>query len=984
MNERFAGRFLLLRRLGAGGMGEVYLARDTTTGLECALKRLHLREDDLADTVRHEFEALTRVRHPAVVAVYEFGISAEGTPFYTMEYVPGLPSDHALAQDDRPSLFSLAARVAHGLEVLHAANVVHGDLKPANLVVLPGDRPGALPRAVRIVDFGLARLIGRAGQGHVGTPGYAAPEVVAGEAPTPASDLYGLGATLYTILARRPPFPGETRDQVLQRQQAGGPSTSALEAGGVPGPLIQLVLRLMARSPGERPRDAREVRRALETMHPAARRPLAERIEIESIAGRDAELARFEAWWSRKPARPRLMILTGVSGAGKSALLSELATRMTLAGRPVIHVSCAAFEDPHATAVALARRIAAEAGADADETLGSIQDRLTERDLDVWVDAVAQWSGALARSRSELVVMIDDAERLDHGSRAWIRRLVSSSTVPIVWLWARRRSDRPPEDEAILIAAGLAERVELEPLSRAGLARLAATRLGDSPAPALEEFLWSRCAGHPGLAVDLLRRAATGGAIVEEDAAMRIDAGALAAMGVPADYEASLLARCDALDRDARALTEALAVWGAPLPIENVGRLVPSSSVAALERVLESGLASRLPNGDVELWPPLLADRLVEQIDPSRRRELHRAALEIAGLGRTQRFVHLRGAGDPRAALAEARRAIEEGEGSGLAEAAAGIAEREVPEEAAEWHERAARHYLDRRLFVPAAQHLRRALELEPEGASRSERWVMLCRAAQRTGQPDRVFQIVEDASREDLPAGARARMIADESMARLSAGQRPQARERAMEALRLAEGAREAEAEGVAAQVLGYLELEANRLDIAEDWAKRATEAFEQAGRPDYARAVSLRAALAWAQGRTDEAADLSEKAIESARKAGDRHAFEDLHIHLSAIQIELGRWDQAIRSFETIARIGIEDARLTNAASARAGLSVLQGLTGRISSARRSALETIRLARIGKPRVEPAAFRALAQSERIRGRLLRAERAIEKSLSL
>ena len=114
MLERFAGRFLLLRRLGAGGMGEVYLARDTTTGLECALKRLHLREDDLADTVRHEFEALTRVRHPAVVAVYEFGISAEGTPFYTMEYVPGTTLKEMVGK-------RVAIPLAQGAESLNVA-----------------------------------------------------------------------------------------------------------------------------------------------------------------------------------------------------------------------------------------------------------------------------------------------------------------------------------------------------------------------------------------------------------------------------------------------------------------------------------------------------------------------------------------------------------------------------------------------------------------------------------------------------------------------------------------------------------------------------------------------------------------------------------------------------------------------------------------------------------------------------------------------
>src|SRR5262245_1772312 len=124
MIERFAGRFLLLRPLGSGGMGEVFLGRDTTSGLECALKPLHPRQVELAPAGRHEFEALTRVRHPAVVAVYEFGVSPDGLPFYTMEYVPGLPADRALSPDDRPAAFFVAARVAHGLEVLHGARVV--------------------------------------------------------------------------------------------------------------------------------------------------------------------------------------------------------------------------------------------------------------------------------------------------------------------------------------------------------------------------------------------------------------------------------------------------------------------------------------------------------------------------------------------------------------------------------------------------------------------------------------------------------------------------------------------------------------------------------------------------------------------------------------------------------------------------------------------------------------------------------------------
>src|SRR5215510_10564684 len=101
MLERFAGRYALLRRLGQGGMGEVYLARDLTTGAECALKRLSGGAMAIApDLLRHEFEALTRVRHPAVVSVRELGFAPDGSPWYTMEFVPGQPADRALARGE--------------------------------------------------------------------------------------------------------------------------------------------------------------------------------------------------------------------------------------------------------------------------------------------------------------------------------------------------------------------------------------------------------------------------------------------------------------------------------------------------------------------------------------------------------------------------------------------------------------------------------------------------------------------------------------------------------------------------------------------------------------------------------------------------------------------------------------------------------------------------------------------------------------------
>src|SRR5205085_3013763 len=207
-------------------------------------------------------------------------------PFYTMEYVPGVSADGAIQDGDWKSLLRLAVEIATGLEALHAAEIVHGDLKPSNILVIPGG-PGEPPAGVRLLDFGLARVLGEPGAGHRGTPGYAAPEVVAGEAPTRAADLYGFGPTLYHLIAKRAPFQAATVETLLRRQRSEPPDATALAEAGAPSALVPLVLRLLAIEPAERPRSARELRLELESLDPALVRPLAERLRGAGSAGRE-------------------------------------------------------------------------------------------------------------------------------------------------------------------------------------------------------------------------------------------------------------------------------------------------------------------------------------------------------------------------------------------------------------------------------------------------------------------------------------------------------------------------------------------------------------------------------------------------------------------------------------------------------------------------------------------------------------------------
>ena len=184
--------------------------------------------------------------------------------------------------------------------------------------------------------------------------------------------------------------------------------------------------------------------------------------------------------------------------------------------------------------------------------------------------------------------------------------------------------------------------------------------------------------------------------------------------------------------------------------------------------------------------------------------------------------------------------------------------------------------------------HFRRALELASNAAERAGWWVDLARAAVRVGALDELRSVVENSAREDLPPGARARIAADDAMGWLTRRERELARSRGTEALALAEAAGEAEAEGTAAQVLAYVALEERDVERAEVFTRRATAAFERAGRPRYTWAMGLNVSLLRAQRKTEEALALLATGIAAARVAGDRAFVGELHFQLGFLQVK------------------------------------------------------------------------------------------------
>ncbi|HET9253057.1 MAG TPA: protein kinase [Candidatus Eisenbacteria bacterium] len=254
--------YLIERRLGAGGMGEVYLAQDLALGRPAALKILR---PDVADELRarlvREAENYARLQHPWIATFYEAGTDGEA-PFLAMEYVPGRTLRANLAEGplDLDPALSMATCLLEALAHAHAAGVLHRDIKPENVMI--GENGAG---TAKLLDFGIAAYRAPGGdaaaavdltrpnltqQGHImGTLGYMAPEQLRGGPIDARADLFAAGAVLYEAVAGRPAFPGATPTECIAAILAG--EVPPIGVGATPA-LEGAIARALARNPGDR------------------------------------------------------------------------------------------------------------------------------------------------------------------------------------------------------------------------------------------------------------------------------------------------------------------------------------------------------------------------------------------------------------------------------------------------------------------------------------------------------------------------------------------------------------------------------------------------------------------------------------------------------------------------------------------------------------------------------------------------------------
>jgi eukaryotic-like serine/threonine-protein kinase len=746
--DTLANRFELRRRIGAGGMGEVYEAFDRETAEMVALKTLARADGDTLTRFKREFRALQSTSHPSLVNLRELVRDGDKW-FLTMELVRGR---HFLehVRGDLMKLRVALRQLVQALRVLHGNGLIHRDIKPSNVMVSDDGR-------VVLLDFGLVTALDPARQSiegrAIGTVEYMAPEQAVGRSVTEAADWYAVGVMLYEALTGDVPHTGHALEILLAKQQKDPPPVVE-RAPNTPADLAALCQALLRIEPTNRPSGAEIARRLGMDDVPAHRDTPVSRSSGDIFVGRDRELAQLGASFDRARNEPIVHLIVGESGIGKSELVTRFAAKLQEDDPPalILHGRCYERESvPYKAIDGVADGIAQHlAHLPPDELCSLLPDdpSLLVRLFPVFMRIEPIVSAPVPPEQAvepqeqrrqmfrmlrhllraiakchRVVIAIDDLQWADADSFLLLRELLRGSTAPNVLVLATARQVDDPDTMPVEgIVDELSDitvlRTELGPLT-ADESRALAERLAPTLVARIDVARIAREAGgHPMFLAEILRHLDSLGDKVST-----------------ATLEAALTSRVALLHDDARSLLEMVCIAGAPISLEvassacrldgtALARAIASLRVASLAREVQRGRGLGLA---LEPFHDRVRESVPRRIPDAQLRDLHaRLAMALEASGEQ---------GNPQLLLRHFRLA-------------------QLPERAARYAEEAALRSLAAHAFDQAARLWRIALNIKQrDTADRRRLLLRLGEALVAAGRSAEAAQIyLEAADGADRP----------------------------------------------------------------------------------------------------------------------------------------------------------------------------------------------------------------------------------------
>jgi len=632
--EKLPSRYRIDGKLGEGGFGEVYKVYDSRLKQTLAIKILPDDATSAQETLTREFKTLSQLQHPNLVRVFDYGTLPPHTPYFTMELVDGQNLREFLR--NKTNIFSIPViirQVLKALTYLHKNRILHGDIKPENIVITERNDHAM---ETKLLDFGLVKSLGDERKLMSGTFRYLAPEILLHGAPSsPSTDLYALGVSLVeSILSEEVPSSNEIDEAFVEKTSAELNRTLAGIGIRNPSALSAFILDLCRIDPSDRMQDAKGAIQSFEMI--ADELAPRQEIQMNSIfVGRTKELREIDGYLTDAGTAKRSIVLSGPRGIGKKSIIKKAAQSAQLKGfLPIDLTPSSSFFSLDEFVDALGSNLSAKERKrflSGLPTRAGSKDKLEKLDLDPNRDSaiyihIIQFLVEISASH-RILIIVSDIERSSKDFLLFIAQLlkhmeISAAPINLLITLNTGSPNQAALPEALnrIANSPLSVTIEVRPFDDKLLKQYLMECFGQPLLPEKERLdILSKTQGLPLLIAAFLKSLLAANVIQNEEGYWILDRRQYRQKKIPTDIDGSISIALKGVSEDQLALMRMLALYDQPLMPEQLTVLtlgVAENPLQALASLMERTILAYRSDGTVSFAHPIYGQFMIDNTPP--------------------------------------------------------------------------------------------------------------------------------------------------------------------------------------------------------------------------------------------------------------------------------------------------------------------------------------------------------------------------------